>query len=116
MSAAPTASTLPAVAPGVPAVGHDRRRSERVPQMIEGWMSSASGKGAKASAGSAGRRVFVRDLSLHGVGLVSDKASEVGDRCWVLIHRGQLRLSTRVQIVACRRRDDGHYDIGGEFY
>jgi hypothetical protein len=27
-----------------------------------------------------------------------------------------LRLSTRVRIVSSRQRDDGAYDIGGEFF
>ncbi len=115
MPTAPTAP-LPSAVPALPAVvGDDRRRSERVPQMVEGWMSGASNAG-RSGSNSSGRKVFVRDLSLHGVGLISDSASTVGDRCWVLIHRGALRLSTRVQIVACRPRDDGRFDLGGEFY
>ena len=88
----------------------ERRRSGRVSQMVPGWISGPAGRH------TSGREVTIRDLSLHGVGLLTDRPCDVGDRRWVLVNRGAMRLSTRMQVASCRRRDDGLYEVGGEFY
>ena len=88
----------------------ERRRSGRVQQMVPGWISGPAGRH------TSGREVTILDLSLHGVGLLTDRPCDVGDRRWVLVNRGAMRLSTRMQVASCRRRDDGLYEVGGEFY
>ena len=66
---------------------------------------------------TSGRTVAINDLSLHGVGFTSPRPCHVGDRHWILITRGMLRLSTRVQVASVRERDDGAgWDVGGEFF
>ena len=99
-------------APPPAAAGHERRRSERTTAAIDGWMGGPGGRAGFAS----GRHVAVRDLSLHGAGLISDGPARVGERRWFLVNGGPLRLSTRMRVASCRPRPDGRYDIGGEFY
>ena len=89
----------------------ERRRSERTETACDGWISGPGGNDF-----TSGRQVRVVDLSLHGVGFISDRACEPDERRWVLIHRGALRLSTRVRVASCRQRGDGMFDVGGEFY
>ena len=90
----------------------DRRRSSRKSESASGWLSNASG-----SAITSGRTVAINDLSLHGVGFTSQRPCQVGDRHWILITRGVLRLSTRVRVVSARKRPDaGGWDVGGEFF
>ena len=91
---------------------HDRRRSSRKSESASGWLSNASG-----GAITSGRTVAINDLSLHGVGLTSLRPCQVGDRHWILITRGPLRLSTRVRVVSARKRADADgWDVGGEFF
>ena len=92
------------------AVG-ERRRSERTATACDGWISGPGGDDF-----TSGRQVLVTDLSLHGVGFASERPCEPGERRWVLIHRGALRLSTRVRIASCRPREAGGFDVGGAFY
>ena len=91
----------------------DRRRSERNPESASGWLSDASGGRQMTN----GRTIAINDLSLHGVGFTSPRPCHVGDRHWILITRGLLRLSTRVRIASVRQREDGRgWDVGGEFF
>jgi len=90
----------------------ERRRSDRADAAgLEGWISSASGQ-----SHTAGRQIVVRDLSLHGAGFVSDRRLRIGGDHWILVSRGPMRLSTRIRIASCGQRDDGLFDVGGEFY
>ena len=90
----------------------ERRRSHRQKRETGGWLSSATGH----RAGGNGCHVQVRDLSLHGVGYVSDTESRVHDTHWLVIADQSLRLSTRLRVVSCRAREDGKWDVGGEFF
>lgn len=92
-------------------VTDERRRSERRPQHAEGWLSGPGGRNF-----TTGRRILVVDLSLHGVGFASEHPCALGERHWILIHRGPMRLSTRVVIASCRPADEGGFLLGGEFY
>lgn len=93
----------------LPAAAEDRRRSQRQVRRTTAWLSNASG-------GSNGRTVTVEDLSLHGVGFVSDRACALGEKHWILITQGPMRLSTRVRIVSMRQTDEGQWMCGGEFF
>ncbi|MBC7785760.1 MAG: PilZ domain-containing protein [Burkholderiales bacterium] len=89
----------------------DRRRSERQEKPTTAWLSAA----ATARQGN-GNQVKVRDLSLHGVGLISDRPMQRHDTHWLVIADQSLRLSTRLRIVSSRQREDGEWDVGGEFF
>ncbi len=107
-------NTLRVVSPaaaGPSPSGAERRRSERVPQLVDGWLSSPND-----NSHATGRAVTIRDLSLHGVGILSDRPAVVGEKRWVLVNRGPMRLSTRMRVVSCRPGIEGTWEIGGEFY
>lgn len=91
----------------------ERRRSDRVPQRTTAWLSSVNG-----GVTTGGRTVTVEDLSLHGVGFSTDQACAVGEKQWILITQGPMRLSTRVKIVSVRPAEDGSgtWFCGGEFF
>jgi hypothetical protein len=90
----------------------ERRRSGRSEAATqEAWISSPAD-----THHTSGRHVRVRNLSLHGIGLQSDRPCEIGGRHWVLVGRGSLRMSTRMRVASCRKNDEGVFDIGGEFY
>jgi hypothetical protein len=101
----------------------DRRRSERFEQNIDGWLSAPNGmseptgrKGRNGRGQNPGCQVWIRDLSLHGVGFVTEKPVQVDERRWIMIHRGTMRLSTRVRVVTVREAADGTFEVGGEFF
>jgi len=89
----------------------ERRRSPRTERTAPAWLSSSS-----RSSGGNGLHVTLRDLSLHGAGLISPTQLRVGETHWMVVADNQLRLSTRMKIVSVRPREDGSYDIGCEFY
>jgi hypothetical protein len=57
----------------------------------------------------------VTNVSLHGVGLRATRTLGVGARYHIEIGVGPLQLTSRLRVVRCRVRQDGTYDIGGEF-
>lgn len=90
----------------------ERRRSDRVVERTTAWLSNPSG-----GMTTNGRTVIIEDLSLHGVGFSTDRACAIGDKHWILITQGTLRLSTRVRIVSVRPADDDEtWLCGGEFF
>ena len=90
----------------------ERRRSERHAESASAWLSNGVG-----GSMTAGRTVAVEDLSLHGIGFTSATPCRVGDRHWVLVTRGPMRLSTRVRVARVRELPEGRgWDIGGEFF
>lgn len=91
----------------------ERRRSDRVAERTTAWLSNASG-----GVTTNGRTVTVENLSLHGVGFSTERACTVGEKHWILITQGAMRLSTRVCIVSVRPADDGSgtWLCGGEFF
>lgn len=106
-------NTLRRVEPATAPDPSERRRSHRHAESASAWLSAT---GATASF-HAGTTVAVNDLSLHGVGFTSHRPLEPGDRHWILIARGPMRLSTRVRVASCRPSPDGvGYEVGGEFY
>ena len=89
----------------------DRRRSFRQERATPAWLSAATG----TNKGN-GFNVTIKDLSLHGVGFIADRALGKQDAHWMVIADQSLRLSTRVRIASCRRREDGLWDVGAEFF
>ena len=89
----------------------ERRRSERQERATPAWLSAATG-----AAKGKGHNVTIKDLSLHGVGLISDRPLMKNDTHWIVIADQTLRLSTRLRVVSQRQRQDGKWDVGGEFF
>jgi hypothetical protein len=90
----------------------DRRRHTRQQYMAAAWLSP------EAEAGPAGKQlqVAVFDLSLGGVGFRSDAQLREGGVHWLVLGAGALRVSARLRVVATRTRDDGMFEVGGEFF
>lgn len=92
--------------------GADRRRSVREKKNLPAWLSAATG-----SRSETGFNVTILDLSMHGAGFHVSKKLTVGDTHWMVVSGETLRLSTRLQVVSCRARDDGNgYVVGAEFF
>ena len=89
----------------------ERRRSDRVAGRTTAWLSNAVGRSV-----TSGRTVTVEDLSMHGVGFHTEKRCHVGDRHWILVTQGAMRLSTRVRIRSVRPDGNGGWICGGEFF
>lgn len=60
-------------------------------------------------------QVQVSDVSLHGARLVSRRQLPIGTHWNLELNVGPLHLSSRLRIVRCQSREDGTYDVGGEF-
>jgi hypothetical protein len=105
-------SIEPPADPSAESPAAERRRSPRQKRETTGWLSTASGH----RHGGNGCHVRVRDLSLHGVGYVSDVEPHSHDTHWLVIADQSLRLSTRLRVVSVRLREDGNWDVGGEFF
>lgn len=89
----------------------ERRRSFRQERATPAWLSAATG-----SNRGNGFHVTIKDLSLHGAGLITDRPLTKQETHWMIVADHSLRLSTRVRIVSCRKREDGGWDVGCEFY
>ena len=88
----------------------DRRRRPRSAQEARAWVSTEAGtKGIS-------HQVIVTDLSLHGVGFTCEASLATGAVHWIVIGSGGFRASSRLRVANCREREEGSYDIGGEFF
>jgi len=89
--------------------GAERRRSAREQVVTVGMVRALSHDDAGAE------QVLVTNVSMHGVGFRSTRPLPVGYRFHVEIGVGPLHLNSRFRVVRCRIREDGTYDVGGEF-
>ena len=89
----------------------ERRRSPRQHRPTSAWISASSG-----SQKGNGFYVLIRDLSLHGTGFISEREFCKNDTHWLIIADQSLRLSTRMRVVNQTQRDDGKWNVGGEFF
>jgi hypothetical protein len=88
--------------------GIGRRRSERRPYIIEGWLS-------RPNDPSDELEVVALNVSQHGVGFKLPKALEPGEFFAIEIGLGEQRMISEVRIVSCRPAGDGLFDVGAEF-
>jgi hypothetical protein len=103
-------ASAPAPAPDpLSGKGVERRRSSREPVVTVGMIRPLNHDDAIPE------QVLVTNVSLHGVGLRATRTLGVGARYHIEIGVGPLQLTSRLRVVRCRVRQDGTYDIGGEF-
>jgi len=88
----------------------ERRRSRRNDCTARGWLSPEAGTGGR------NYRVNVTNLSLHGMGFNCEAHLAPDSIYWVVLDAGSLRASSRIRIVSCRKRNQGGYDCGAEFF
>jgi hypothetical protein len=90
----------------------DRRRSPRVPSVIEACL-------APVGSDDAGQRLDIAsmDLSRHGVGFCVYRELASGSSHVVQIALGDQRLVAEVRVVFCRpfEGEPGLFQIGAEF-
>jgi hypothetical protein len=90
----------------------DRRRSPRVPSVIEAWLYPAGND-------DADRRLDIAsiDLSRHGVGFCVYRELARGSSHVVQIALGGQRLVSEVRVVFCRpfEGEPGLFQVGAEF-
>jgi hypothetical protein len=108
--APPANANAPARVPDpLAGTGIERRRSSRESVVTVGMIRPLNHDDATPE------QVLVTNVSLHGVGLRSTRTLGVGARYHIEIGVGPLQLTSRLRVVRCRVRQDGTYDIGGEF-
>ena len=92
--------------------GADRRRSPRVPSVIEAWL-------APVGSDDADQRLDIAsmDLSRHGVGFCVYRELPLGSAHVVEIALGDQRLVAEIRVVFCRpfEGEPGLFQIGAEF-
>lgn len=88
----------------------DRRRSVRVPHVVEAWISSPTDF-EKAEQ----QEVCSVNLSRHGVAFDNKKDVATGSFWIIEIGFGDQRMISEVRIVSCRERDPGVFEVGAEF-
>ena len=89
----------------------DRRRSAREMRQLTAWLGDSSG-----GVVTQKQQVLVNSLSVHGVGISSNRPLETDSAHWLVIADERLHLSTRVRIVSTRPRSDGGCEAGAEFF
>jgi hypothetical protein len=87
----------------------ERRRSSREPVVTVGMIRRLSHDDEPSE------QVLVTNVSLHGVGFRSTHLLPMGSRWAIEIGVGPLHLTSRLRVARSRARNDGTYDIGGEF-
>ena len=108
--ATPPAAYAAALSGGPAPRARERRRSVRWEHHTVGAVRS---EGTPANA--VGLQVMVVNVSLGGVGFRSPAAFDVGTRHSLRIGTGPLYLTSRFEVVSCRRRADGLFDVSGSF-
>src|SRR5688500_3834645 len=88
--------------------GNGRRRSERRPYIIEGWLSRPNNPNDE-------REVVYPNISQHGVAFKLPERLEAGQFFAIEIGLGDQRLISEIRVVNCRPAEGGMFDIGGEF-
>ena len=91
----------------------DRRGQHRRPLFATGQITLADGDTSPTSARRI--QVDVLNVSKAGVGLRAPLGFAAGATHHLRIGTGPLYLSSHLQIVSSRRREDGSYDVGARF-
>ena len=88
----------------------ERRRTPRVPHVVEAWLWSPTAKDQK------GRMEAVAiNLSRSGVGFCVKREVPTGAFFVIQIGLGDQQLLSEVRILTCRRIPDGQFEVGAEF-
>ena len=85
-----------------------RRRSERRPYIIEGWLSRPNDPSNELEVRSL-------NVSQHGIAFQVAERLEAGQFFAMEIGLGDQRLISEVRIISCRPGEGGKFDVGAEF-
>ena len=92
------------------ATERDRRRSERVPQVMDAWIASPTATDPKD-----GIDVKSINLSRHGVGFLSKQPVAVGTFYILMMGMGEQQMVSEIRVASCRADDKQQFEIGAEF-
>ncbi len=85
----------------------ERRRSSRMPHVVEATITSPTGGPALEITGV--------DLSKHGVGLSVGKVVPAGTFHILTLGLGAQRMVGEIRVVSCRKQGDSLYRVHAEF-
>jgi len=88
----------------------DRRRSIRVPHVVEAWISSPTDFDKTQQM-----EVCSVNLSRHGVAFDIKQNVATGSFWVIEIGFGDQRMISEVRIVSCRKTESGLFEVGAEF-
>jgi hypothetical protein len=88
----------------------ERRRSVRIPHVIEAWINSPTATHAEER-----REVTCMNLSRHGAGFLFSEPLPTSAFYVLEIGLGEQRMISEVRIVSCKATENGQYEIGAEF-
>lgn len=83
----------------------DRRARRRRPTRLPGW----------CYVGESVVEVQMRNVSTHGAGFVSPESYRKGQPLHLKIGIGSHRRPRPVQVMFCRERADGRFEVGVRF-
>ena len=93
-------STLESPAPSAAPFDKDRRRSKRVPQVVEAWIASPTATDPD---------------DCEEVLAINKAALPIGTFHRVDVSFAGQRIRTEIRIMNCRAISNGHFEIGAEF-
>lgn len=64
---------------------------------------------------SAGRPIWIYNISDGGVAFRTQRAVNMGAAHYLRLAAGPLKLETRLRLIWCHRRDDTLFEVGAEF-
>jgi hypothetical protein len=101
----------PTGAGGAMRLAGDKRRSARVPHVMDAWICSPT------AVDPVDERVEVRsvNISRHGVGFVVDHELATGAFWIIEIGIGDQRLMSEIRVMNCRKLEGGEFEVGAEF-
>jgi hypothetical protein len=88
----------------------ERRRSKRMPQVVEAWLASPTAADPKDR-----EEVMSVNLSRHGIAFEHHHELPIGTFHMIDVAIGTQQLRTEVRIRNCRKREQDRYEIGAEF-
>lgn len=91
-------------------IADERRRSSRVPHIIEAWLWSPTAK----ETNDRMEAVSI-NLSRNGVGFCVPRSLPTGAYYVIQIGFGDQKLISEVCVLSCRQIPEGLYEVGAEF-
>jgi hypothetical protein len=88
----------------------ERRRSPRIPHVIEAWINSPT-----ATDGDERREVTCMNLSRHGAAFLFHQPLPTSAFYVLEIGLGDQQMISEVRIISCKAMETGQYEIGAEF-
>ena len=90
---------------------NNRRRSERVPKVLDAWICSPTATNAMEER----EEVTTVNLSRHGVAFQLSHQVPTGAFYVIQVGIGAQEVVSEIRIVSCRQVEAGRFEVGAEF-